>query len=40
MLSLQTVVTIEIDLNIAVVTPSSVDISNVAFKDKSTLDTS
>ena len=40
MLSLQTVITIEIDLNIAVVTSSNIDISNAALKGKSTLDTS
>ena len=40
MLSLQTVVTIKIDLNMAIVTPSSVNISNAAPKGKSTLDTS
>ena len=40
MLSLQTVITIKIDLNMAAVTFSSVDISNAAPKDKSTLNTS
>ena len=40
MLSLQTVIIIKINLNMAVVTPSSVDISNMALKGKSTLNTS
>ena len=40
MLFSQTFITIEIDLNIAIVTPSSINISNVVPKGKSILDTS